>query len=99
MSSIKDVEAKEAKHGQKMIEVKVRFWTNDLVEGKDRIRPKHAWTNGVVRIKRNPAHNISPLPPIPFNSLMDLPAAIEKVLIQHGIKLHLSNKQSKTIVF
>ena len=33
-----------------MIEVKVRFWTNDLADGKDRIRPKHAWGSGVVRM-------------------------------------------------
>ena len=25
-----DVEAKEAKHGEKMIELKVRFWTDDM---------------------------------------------------------------------
>jgi hypothetical protein len=45
------IESREAKHGSKMIEVKVRFWTNDLAERKDRIIPKHAWT----KIK-NPAY-------------------------------------------
>ena len=38
-----DVETREAAHGKRMLEVRVRFWTNDLAEGKGRIRPKHAW--------------------------------------------------------
>jgi hypothetical protein len=31
--------AKEAKHGQKMIGVKARFWMNDISGGKNRIVP------------------------------------------------------------
>ena len=53
------IESREAKHGSKMIEVKVRFWTNDLAEEKGRIRPKHAWGSGVVRIARNDSHGSS----------------------------------------
>jgi hypothetical protein len=34
-----DVETREAKLGKRMIEVRVRFWTNDLADGKGRIRP------------------------------------------------------------
>ena len=28
----KNVESREAEHGQKMIEVKLRFWTNDIAQ-------------------------------------------------------------------
>ena len=76
------------KYGEKMIEVKVRFWTDDMTSTAGDILPKHAWTAGVVRIERNNSHGIVPSSPKPFNSLMEIPAVIEKVLVQHGIKLH-----------
>jgi hypothetical protein len=31
-----------AKHGEKVIEIKLRFWTNDIAKEKDHIFPKHA---------------------------------------------------------
>ena len=51
-----NIEEKEAVHGQKMIEVKLRFWTNDIATGEGKIAPKHAWSAGVVRIEKNKAH-------------------------------------------
>ncbi len=90
-----DFAAKEAKHGQKMIEVKVRFWTDDMTDEKGTVIPKHAWASGVVRVERNDAHAIKPSAPVPFNSLLDLGASIEKVLIDHGVVLHASRKMQK----
>jgi hypothetical protein len=84
----------EARHGEKMIEIKVRFWT-DGIEEKDRIRPRHAWSSGVVRIERNKAHSITPGHPRPFNSLPEIGVAIEKVLMEHGIILYHSRKMRK----
>ena len=89
------IEAKEAKHGQKMIELKIRFWTNDIAQGKDKILPKHAWSSGVVRIEKNRPHDITPGYPRPFNSLLELGSVIEKVLINQGITLHHSKKMKK----
>jgi hypothetical protein len=86
---------REAEQGERMIEVKVRFWTNDIAEGEGMIRPKHAWSSGVVRMERNNSHGIKPHNPRPFHSLMDLPAIIEKVLIEHGIVFHPSRKMTK----
>jgi hypothetical protein len=40
------IETRVAREGEKMIEVRVRFWTNDLAEGPNRVRPKHAWASG-----------------------------------------------------
>ena len=37
-------QSREAKHGKKMIEVRVRFWTDDIANEEDRILPKHALT-------------------------------------------------------
>lgn len=92
-----DIEDREAQQGERMIEVKIRFWTNDIAEGDGVIRPKHAWSSGVVRMERNKSHEIVPQAPLPFHSLLDLTAAIEKALLNHGIKLHLSRRMVKYI--
>jgi len=47
----KDVQERVAKHGQRMIEVQIRFWTNDIAESKGQIVPKHAWASGVVKVE------------------------------------------------
>ena len=90
----RDVAAIEAQHGEKMIEVKIRFWTNDIVE-EGKVLPKHAWASGVVRMESNKTHDIKPLAPKPFHSLLDLNAVIEKVLIEHGVVLHPSPRMEK----
>ena len=93
------VEARVAEHGKKMIEVRVRFWTNDLGGGKGKILPKHAWGAGVVVIDSNNAHGISPSrsSPVPFNSIAEIPAKIEKVLIDHGVTIHPSSRMRRYI--
>src|SRR5205823_11578927 len=67
----------EARHGDKMIEIKIRFWTNDLADAPGKIIPKHARTSGVIRMERNESHGIVPGKPLPFRSLLDVGAAIE----------------------
>lgn len=87
----------EAAHGEKMIEVKLRFWTNDIAADDGKILPKHAWASGVVRMERNRAHGVVPGKPIPFHSLLDISAAIEKALIEHRITLHIPRRMTKYI--
>jgi hypothetical protein len=89
MNKVQSIETREAKHGERMIEIKIRFWTDELCE-RGKVVPKHALTSGVVRIQRNEAHGIVPGKPRPFNSLLDLGAAIEQILKEHGIVLHIS---------
>ena len=85
----------KAEPGERMIEVKLRFWTNDLADGEGKIRPKHAWSSGVVRMESNKTHGIKPKNPRPFHSLLDVGAVIERVLIQHGIQLHPNRRMRK----
>jgi hypothetical protein len=85
----------EAQHGEKMIEVKLRFWTNNLAGDAGKVVPKHAWSAGVVRIERNPSHGITPGKPRPFHSLLDIGAVIEKVLLEHQVVLHPSRQMKK----
>jgi hypothetical protein len=78
-----------------MIEIRVRFWTNDLADGKGRVRPKHAWGSGVVRMAPNRTHDINPGTPVPFNSMADLSGKIERVLIEHGVTIHRSDRERR----
>jgi hypothetical protein len=39
---VESIQDREAKYSERMIEVKVRFWTDGIAEGKGIIRPKHA---------------------------------------------------------
>jgi len=87
----------EAAHGERMIEVKLRFWTNGLAGKAGEIVPKHAWAAGVVRMEPNKSHGIVSMHPKPFHSLMDVGAVIENVLIEHGLMLHPSRKMQKYI--
>jgi hypothetical protein len=97
MATKEDFVSLEAKQGEKMIEVKVRFWTNSISPEDGKVIPKHAWTSGVVRMERNRSHDIAPGNPIPFHSLLDIGAVIERVLIEHGVVLHPSRKMQKYI--
>jgi hypothetical protein len=95
MASAAPSQAVKARHGEKMIEVRIRFWTDDIAGLKDHVLPKHAWSSGVVVMDRNQAHAISPKDPRPFNSVLQLPAVIEKTLVDHGIKLHTSRTERR----
>ena len=86
---------KVASHGEKMIEVKLRFWTNEIAGESGKIKPRHAWTSGVARIERNDSHGIKPGNPVPFNSLLEIGTAVEKVLIKHNITLHIGKNMNK----
>jgi hypothetical protein len=97
MPNKKPLDSLIAEHGEKMIQINVRLWTNKISPAKGEILQKHAWSSGVIRLEANKAHNIKLSKPIPFHSLMDLNAVIEKVLIQHGIMLHTSRKLRKYV--
>lgn len=81
-------ESREALHGKKMIEVKVRFWTDNIAEDRGKIVPKHCWNSGVIRMSSNDAHGINASKPVPFNSLSEIMPKLEKVLKQNGIHIH-----------
>ena len=89
------VETREAQWGNGMIELRVRFWTDGLVEGKGHIRPKHAWGAGVVRMSSNKAHGVTPKNPRPFNSMGEMLDVMEQVLTAHGVRLHPHGRTQK----
>ena len=91
-----DIIAVDAEHGEKMIEIRIRFWTNDIDEGGG-ILPRHARTGGTVQIEGNSSHGIKPSKSQKFKSLLHLTSEIEKVLIEHNIMLHPGTRMKKYI--
>ena len=89
--------AKKAAQKERMIQIRVRFWTHDIVEGEGYILPKHARSRGRIELMTNHSHGIEGLKDkkISFESLMELPAKIEELLIREGITLHMSPKMQK----
>jgi len=80
-----------------MIEIRIRFWTDAIAEAEGHVVPKHGWTSGVVRVKANPVHGIVDHDPIPFNTLAQLPAKIEELLIREEIVLRPSSRARRYI--
>lgn len=92
------METRKAGRGERMVEVRVRFFTDEIADGKGEIKPKNAWGCGMVRLGKNETHGIKPRGTIPFNSLAELPAVIEKALIRNGITIHPSGKMRKYLL-
>ena len=84
-----------AARNQKTIEVTLRFWTNNLARKKGYVLPKHAWPSGVAFVQKNDTHGIKSANPRPFNSLLDVGAVIESLLVEHQIRLHANRRMKK----
>lgn len=80
----------------KTIEVRVKFWTDNLTESGE-VNPKHAWAQGVVHMPANTRHGIKASQPQPFNSMAELASAIEDVLAESGIRLHVGPAAKKKL--
>lgn len=81
-----------APHGEKMIVVEIRFWTDGIAKKKGYIVPKVARWKGVVNVCPNKAHGIKPdQPATHFHTAMELPMAVEKALARNGVKMRLSD--------
>ncbi len=87
-----------AVHGETTIEIRLRFLTDDIAESKEKrkIVPKHCWTMGLACIPTNKSHGIG-YREIHFDSLMEIPAKIEELIIKEGITLHTCRKMEKYI--
>ena len=97
-SQVKEIVEREAKHGEKMISLDVRFWTDGIAEKEGMIVPKHAIAAGVVKLNRNDSHGIKTTAnPVIFNTPMQLLEAIEELLIREGITLHLSSTMHRYV--
>ena len=85
----------DAQQGKKMIRLTVRFWTNNIADKKGTVRPKHAWTSGVVKLEGNSLHGIKGGEPIVFRGLLEIGRAIEQALISGEIRLHPAHQTKR----
>ncbi len=99
MTSKKGNEGKKVSHEERMIEVKIRFWTDDIAAVEGNILPGHARSSGLISVEPSEAHEIVPKSPVSFHSLMDITSALEKVLIENGIVLHQSKMMKRYLSF
>ena len=88
-------EGQDATHGEKTIELRVRLWTDHLAPTEGQILPKHAWDSGTVDLPVNHSHGIASGEPVTFNSLSELPAAVEEALISRSITIHRDKRSAK----
>jgi len=85
---------KKALEGERTIKLEIYFFTNKLAKD-GHVQPKHAWAAGMVTIAANETHGIGGGSPVPFHSLLGIPAAIEKVLKKRGVRLHVTREMKK----
>jgi hypothetical protein len=77
-----------ARYGERTIVITVRFWTNKIAEKRGHVIPKVCWDKGVIDVLENHSHGLKRLnDPIPFNSIAEIPAKIEQIFKQKGIKV------------
>jgi hypothetical protein len=89
------VKAPSEKKGNKTIELRVHFWTNGIAPQKGEIEPGHCLASGSVHVTTNEAHGLKDKHQAKFNSMAQLPAAIEKAMILAGITMHTSRLETK----
>jgi hypothetical protein len=77
-----------ADEGEKMVEVRLRFWTNHIASN-GAIVPKHIWPHGMARIISNPSHDLKAGASVPFRGLASIVDAVEKLFAAHGITLQV----------
>ena len=76
-----------AKHGTKMIAVKIYFYTNDIGE-TGKIRKKHMWDEGVAYMDTNRSHGSERSKGQQFNGLHGVGPAVVSLLRANGVKVH-----------
>jgi hypothetical protein len=83
----------DAPHGDKMIEITIKFWTNDIAKGEGKVLPKHMHNSGMIKLSANKTHNIPSEDPTPFGSMAELPSKIEELLERHKIIMHCEHSR------
>ena len=84
------------KWGDRTIQLRVLFHTNNISRKAGWVVKREAWDRGTVVPYTNEFHGIVPRRPVAhFNSLAEIPFAIEKCLIAHGVKIRPGQKSRK----
>lgn len=79
---------------KKMIQIKIYLWTKDLAP-QGGVVPKHAWDCGHVTLPANRLHGIRAGGDKSFRSLLHLGSAIERLLVENSVTLHMGRGSRK----
>jgi hypothetical protein len=86
--------ATEAPHGEKMLTVLLKFWTNNIA-ADGLILPRHCQDRGVMYLQANAAHGIEAVPYAPphpldrhFSSLSEIQPALEDLFVANDVTVH-----------
>jgi hypothetical protein len=85
----------QAQRGEKMLEIRIKLWTDQIADAHGEIVPKHAWDGGVVYMPGNKSHAIKSSASEKFHMLLGLPGAIERLFLKNRVQLHLSRRTRK----
>ncbi len=79
---------KDVPVGERTIELRIRFWTNDIDGNpKGTITQRVCWDGGYVYVGNNKSHGIKNEGGSHFSGLCQLLCSVEKVLDKHDIRL------------
>jgi hypothetical protein len=87
---------RETKAENKMIQIKVYLWTDQLAPKKGAILPKHAWEGGWVFLPANKLHGIRANRKKAFHRFSELLDTVGDILRQNGINIHEAPPRRKT---
>jgi len=87
----------KANDGERMIELRVKFFTNNITSEQGTVDPKTAWASGWIVATANKTHGItnSKVKPKAFHSFAGIQTTMEDVLAEHGIKLMATRRERK----
>jgi hypothetical protein len=94
MAAVEAPQAVEAPHGERMVQVSIRFLTDNIAE-QGKVVPGHVWARGFLTVQRNDTHGFRTSKGVAFNSLMELPGKLERLLIREGITVHPTQLMAK----
>ncbi len=85
-----------AKRENKMIEVRVKFWTNAREDDATEWKTMKAtgYGAGLVTLPRNDLHDIGPASPVHFHTMGQILPAIEEILARAGVRIVNSREES-----
>jgi hypothetical protein len=83
-------------YGQNTIRPTIAFFADQISKRKNRKLKAECWDTGFVYSITNEAHGIkSQVDKTAFNSSAEIPLAIERRLIQMGVRQHHGNRSKK----
>lgn len=87
MRVIEIMTERKVPYGERTIEVRLRFWTNDIASMEGHVVPKHCWDSGFAILVENEGHGLEPGKRA-FRSIAGIGSAVEALLEKGGVTVH-----------